>query len=176
MGDVRRRGAAVTPAEICALHDAAMAAEDEGRHADALDMERRAALAETTQPSRAILLRSAATIALAMGDHAEALRLARLGLEGLDVPARVQGELVDVVLEARPDAMENVRTVNMPDDEVTLDRLDWIPCRWATPGVHGGFVVATGARERLAVTTEAEAIAALEALAPVPAAIVRGGA
>ena len=47
---------------------------------EALSTERDAAMATTTQPSRAILLRSAAWRAVDAGDHTEALRLADLGL------------------------------------------------------------------------------------------------
>ena len=49
-------------------------------YVEALAAERDAAMATTTQPSRAILLRSAAWLAVNAGDHAEALRLADLGL------------------------------------------------------------------------------------------------
>jgi hypothetical protein len=49
-------------------------------YVEALAAERDAALATTTQPDRAILLRSAAWLAVNAGDHTEALRLADLGL------------------------------------------------------------------------------------------------
>ncbi len=97
------------------LHHEAMARVDDalvlrraGAHtrardafACALDLERRAADAETTQPSRSILYRSAAWLALEAEDAAEAERLAACGLADRDVPDRVKGELRAVAEEAR---------------------------------------------------------------------------
>jgi hypothetical protein len=62
-----------------------------------LALEREAALAERTQPSRGILLRSAAWLAVNAGELDEALRLARLGLADADVPERTRAELQEVV-------------------------------------------------------------------------------
>ena len=84
----------MTPAEIEAAHRCAMSLADDGDrllkagkpeaaracYVEALAAERDAAMATTTQPSRAILLRSAAWLAVNAGDYAEALRLADLGL------------------------------------------------------------------------------------------------
>ncbi len=84
----------MTAAEIEVAHRAAMNLADDGDrflkagkpeaaracYVEALAAERDAALATTTQPDRAILLRSAAWLAVDAGDHTEALRLADLGL------------------------------------------------------------------------------------------------
>ena len=84
----------MTAAEIEAAHRCAMSLADDGDrllkagkpeaacacYVEALAAERDAAMATTTQPSRAILLRSAAWLAVNAGDHAEARRLADLGL------------------------------------------------------------------------------------------------
>lgn len=71
------------------------------RFAQALQLERAVAMAEATEPSRSILLRSAAWLALEAEDPREAERLGALGLSGLDVPERVAGELRAVMEEAR---------------------------------------------------------------------------
>ena len=62
--------------------------------------ERDAALATTTQPSRAILLRSAAWLAVNAGDHAEALRLADIGLSDPTTGEREHHELQAVAQAA----------------------------------------------------------------------------
>lgn len=69
--------------------------------ATALQLEIEAVELVTTQPSRAILLRSAAWLALETGDVSEAERLAACGLADGDVPLRVQAELRAVIDEAR---------------------------------------------------------------------------
>ena len=93
----------MTPTEIEAAHRRAMSLADDGDrnrragkpeaaracYVEALAAERDAAMATTTQPSRAILLRSAAWLAVNAGDHAEALRLADIGL---DDPATMERE------------------------------------------------------------------------------------
>lgn len=65
----------------------------------ALDLERAAAEAERTQPSRGIMLRSAAWLAMRAGDHREAARLARLGLADSPVE-RLTHELREVLAAA----------------------------------------------------------------------------
>lgn len=101
--------------DTAALHDEAMAIADEGDRARrtgdhpeareyfarAMALERRAADAETTQPSRSILYRSAAWLALEAEDAVEAERLAACGLSDREVPDRVKGELRAVAEEAR---------------------------------------------------------------------------
>ena len=88
--------------------DDALAARRAGDHpraregfAQALVWERRAAEVELTQPSRSILFRSAAWLALEAEDAAEAERLAACGLADRDVPERIKGELRAVAEEAR---------------------------------------------------------------------------
>ena len=102
----------MTPTE---LHDAAMGLAEDGdrlRHAAehkratevfarALDLERQAAEAETTEPSRGILFRSAAWLALEAMDAREAERLAATGLAGRHVNPRVAEELRAVMEDAR---------------------------------------------------------------------------
>lgn len=97
------------------LHDQAMEHADAGdsarRRGDheaarahfshALKLERDAAIAETTQPSRSILFRSAAWLALEAEDARLAERLASSGLSDCDVPERIQLELRAVSEEAR---------------------------------------------------------------------------
>jgi hypothetical protein len=62
-----------------------------------------AAQASFTQPSRSILFRSAATLALNSGDRTEAERLAMTGLADRDVPERVRSELWDVLARSTPE-------------------------------------------------------------------------
>ena len=102
----------MTPAD---LHDQAMdlshradCARDAGDHDDAralyaaaLDLERRAAESVVSEPSRGILHRSAAWLALEVGEPGEAARLALAGLAAQGVPERVRRELRDVLAAAR---------------------------------------------------------------------------
>lgn len=88
--------------------DDALSARRSGDHehaqhlfATALQLELEEVEHVTTQPSRAILLRSAAWMALETGDVREAARLAARGLSDVDVPRRVQTELRAVADEAR---------------------------------------------------------------------------
>lgn len=104
----------MTADDIKAAHDKAMGLADDGGRArrrgeldsarahfcDALALERSAALAEQTQPSRAILLRSAAWLAIDAGDGAEAARLADLGLADPETPQRIHYELQEVAQAA----------------------------------------------------------------------------
>ena len=97
----------MTPAEIEAAHHRAMNLADDGDrllkagkpeaaracYVEALAAERDAALATTTQPSRAILLRSAAWLAVNAGAHAEALNLADVGLSDPTTGEREHYEL-----------------------------------------------------------------------------------
>lgn len=68
---------------------------------EAVEWERKAAEASTTQPSRSILFRSAAWMALEAEDPAEAERLAACGLMASDVPEKRKAELRAVAEEAR---------------------------------------------------------------------------
>ena len=104
----------MTPADIEAAHRCAMSLADDGDrllkagkpeaaracYVEALAAERDAALATTTQPSRAILLRSAAWLAVNAGDHAEALNLADLGLSDPTTMQREHHELQAVAQAA----------------------------------------------------------------------------
>lgn len=97
------------------LHDLAMDLADQGdRHrragehdaarevfGRALALEREAALIEQTEPSRGILLRSAAWLALEAEDAREAERLAAVGLGAVELPERVANELRAVMEDAR---------------------------------------------------------------------------
>lgn len=102
----------MTPAE---LHDRAMdlceradRLRDAGKpylarslYLTAMELDREAAERELTQPSRAILHRSAAWLAIQAGDPGEGARLATDGLAGHGIPERVRRELVDVRRAAR---------------------------------------------------------------------------
>lgn len=78
--------------DLCAQGDALAKAGalDAARalYAEALPLARAAAEAEQTEPSRAVLYRSAAWVAVAAGDPREAYRLAEAGLSGEGVPDR----------------------------------------------------------------------------------------
>ena len=96
------------------FHERAMVLADQGdlsrqrgEHAqaraawrEAMAVERMAAEAEPTEPSRGILYRSAAWLALNAGEQQEAERLARAGLEGDGVPERLESQLREVLAEA----------------------------------------------------------------------------
>lgn len=86
-GDQARRAGDETSAQV--------------HYARALEMERDVAVAEQTQPSRGILLRSAAWLALDANQPEEALRLARLGLADADVPERYRTQLQEVAAAAQ---------------------------------------------------------------------------
>lgn len=102
----------INPAE---LHEAAMSLADEGdilrrrgAHVDAtkafaraLELERRAAELEATEPSRGILYRSAAWLALEAMEPREAERLASAGLAARDVNPKIAEELRAVMEDAR---------------------------------------------------------------------------
>lgn len=62
----------------------------------AMDLMRPAAEAEQTEPRRARMLRVAAWLAFRINDHAEAVRLALLGLEGPDLDFEVTMALEDI--------------------------------------------------------------------------------
>lgn len=66
----------------------------------ALELEVAEAGAETTEPSRSILYRSAAWLALEAGLPDEAIRLGKLGLSGVGVSERIANELREVIREA----------------------------------------------------------------------------
>jgi hypothetical protein len=84
------------------LHDDAMAACDDQDFTRAMELEEQAAVAAgDSEPSRAILYRSAACCAMSAGRAADAERLALLGLEGVGVPSCVLHELQDVLAAAR---------------------------------------------------------------------------
>lgn len=97
------------------IHQQAMSCADDGdqarragdeesaqsHYARALEMERDVAVAEQTQPSRGILLRSAAWLALDANQPDEALRLAHLGLADADVPEGYRTQLHEVAAAAQ---------------------------------------------------------------------------
>jgi hypothetical protein len=101
--------------ETTKLHDEAMLLAEQadgarraGDHAAAkrlfqlsLEKDRTAAESELTQPSRCILFRSAAWLALEAEDPAEAERMAAKGLSDVGTPERVKNELRQVAEEAR---------------------------------------------------------------------------
>lgn len=96
----------MTPVDVYAacrrLHDEAMAACDGQDFTRAMELEERAALeAGASEPSRAILYRSAAWCAMSAGRPADALRLAQRGLEGAAVPGRARRELKEVLAAAQ---------------------------------------------------------------------------
>lgn len=89
-----------------ALTHRAIGARDAGDKPKALRLFQRALLAERDcaeafaerldfEPTRSILYRSAATLALDAEDHAEAIRLAQTGLDG-NPPAELADELQEV--------------------------------------------------------------------------------
>lgn len=96
------------------LHEIAMSYTDKGDVAyyegefelartlflEALVMERKAAEICRTQPSRGILFRSAAWLAISAGNPVESKRLAEEGLSDPDVPERVRSELQEVLEKA----------------------------------------------------------------------------
>lgn len=94
--------------DAMALVEDALAARRRGDHerarelfAEALHLELAAAQHVSTQPSRSILFRSAAWLALEAEDASEAERLAACGLADHGVPNRVKDELRAVAEEAR---------------------------------------------------------------------------
>lgn len=66
----------------------------------ALRLEVQAAAAVAVQPDRAILLRSAAWLAISAGRPADAARLAAIGLADPAAPERVRSELREVAARA----------------------------------------------------------------------------
>lgn len=105
------------------LHDRAMELADAGDAArrsgeydaarelfrNALQLERDAAEFESTEPSRSILFRSAAWLALEAEEPQEAERLAACGLATRDVPDRLRSELRAVAEEARMRIVHTLR-------------------------------------------------------------------
>lgn len=103
------------PRSIRALHDLAMEAANRGmvaahtgRHKQAFEFYRTAWQCEReaaalvvrdarSEPTRSILYRSAAWCALDCGEHADAIRLALAGLEGLNIPPSLVDELEEVL-------------------------------------------------------------------------------
>jgi len=116
----------IEPAQTIALHQEAMefaqqamAARDQGRaqklFRSAFEKEREAAEALAgelrQEPTRAILFRSAATLALDCGDLAEAERLARKGLAG-EPPEEQRRELEEILARSnRPKGRRTWYTV-----------------------------------------------------------------
>lgn len=94
---------AMNHADRAMLHTLAGRPEKATSHLRAaLAAERAAAMTlhddPTAEPSRSVLFRSAATLAIDVGDHAEALRLADLGLTP-HTPAEIRAELEAVRAE-----------------------------------------------------------------------------
>ncbi len=71
------------------------------RYSQALELDRQAALLVSSEPSRGILFRSAAWLALEAEQAREAERLAAAGLASADVPEKVANELRQVMEQAR---------------------------------------------------------------------------
>ena len=82
------------------LYLACKDAEAKPLYERALALERSAAEAEQTQPSRGLMLASAGWLAVSAGQHEEAIRLAELGLAG-DVCEKVANNLRHVASNAR---------------------------------------------------------------------------
>jgi hypothetical protein len=146
--------------DTAALHEEAMASADAGDRARragdhaaarghferALALERQAATAETTQPSRSILFRSAAWLALEAEDPLEAERLAACGLADVEVPDRVRTELRAVSEECR----------------VRLTRLLPPPSATASIAIHlEGPAIGYGVADPAEVLPRTEALLAL---------------
>ena len=87
--------------EADAARKAGNLAEAAEHFARAMDVQRRAAELETTQPSRAIMFRSAAWLAVEAGKLRAAERIAMYALVDDGIPARVQEELREVCREVR---------------------------------------------------------------------------
>ena len=86
----------------------------------AWELERRAAmelLGETLEPSRSILFRSAASLALLCGVPEDARRLAYLGLGG-DPPAHVEESLRGILADALARARTGATTVDSVTEEI----------------------------------------------------------
>jgi hypothetical protein len=120
------------PSASVSLHQAAMErtqeavlAQDPRRSRElfcqALDLERRAAEiwmeTRNEEPTRSILLRSAASLAWSCQDYVEAERLARKGLEGKP-PGKVVRELEELLERSR---QRNLYLTSDPEDLVHLD-------------------------------------------------------
>lgn len=69
--------------------------------AEACDLEASVASASTDQPTRAILYRSAAWLAIAAEQYARAIRLAEAGLAGDGSPEWTHGMLREVITHAK---------------------------------------------------------------------------
>ena len=106
--------------EAARLHHAAMDNAEAGNLVSAFDHEVRAAMiyyATRLEPSRSILCRSAACLAMRIGRHAEAVALAEIGLAG-SPPDCVRAELEDV----REQATAIRKLENAMTDEQTLEQ------------------------------------------------------
>lgn len=84
------------------LHQQAMIAANEGNFEAAFQLEALAAqeCPADLQPSHSVLHRSAAALALRIGNKQAATRYAALGLAGLGVPDEIADELREVIFDA----------------------------------------------------------------------------
>ena len=110
---------AMEHADRAVAFNAGDAARAEASFADALEAERLAAeLVDSTgaEPSRSVLFRSAATIAMDAGNRAEAARLATIGLRGRP-PPWIADELRDVLSRAQGSELgERMKTMLTLED------------------------------------------------------------
>ncbi len=86
------------------LHQQAMQAAQDGSFVIAFQLEALAAEAcpMDLEPSRSVLYRSAASLALKCGQRRTAERHAALGLAGLNVPDEIAAELRQIIFDAAP--------------------------------------------------------------------------
>mgnify|MGYP003425734961 CR=1 FL=1 len=105
--------------EADAARKAGNLAEAAEHFARAMDAQRRAAELEATQPSRAIMFRSAAWLAVEAGKLRAAERIAMYALVDDGIPARVQEELREVCREVRVRAIK--RQHELTDEELLAE-------------------------------------------------------
>lgn len=124
---------AKSAAEAVRLHRRAMELADEGDAArragdeksaraslaSALELERQAASMAAQEPSRSVLLRSAASLALELGEHRDAERLVATALAG-DPPAEIAEELRDILEQVYFSRHLNLRGMELAQDEFQM--------------------------------------------------------
>ncbi len=112
--------------EAMRLCDLAVAARSRRDHAHAVEFfrrafeeERRAARQVALEPSRSILLRSAASLAIECGEHREAERLIGLALSG-DPPGEVADELRDLLEQVNLSRHLELKGISLSPDELQI--------------------------------------------------------